>query len=310
MADYQEQFCNVLDYIDANLGGNLSVELLSQVAHLSKFHFHRQFSSHFGMGISAYIKQLRIRRASYQLAFRKTKVIEIALDNGYESSEAFSRAFKQNIGQSPTNFRKNPDWTPWHEKHQPLTKLRDRTKMTWHKLSAKVPKTEHFADRMPSNFEPTLRSFNMQCQNLNVEIIKFDEVKLAVMEHRGPPNQLKNTIRKFIEWRRENRLSPDKYRTFNLVYENYRLDLCTSIQSEVFNDNAVISKVIPAGRCAVTRHMGSDDTIDTTIRYLYLDWLNKNGEELRDFPLFFERIRFFPDVPEHEMVTDVYLPLT
>jgi AraC family transcriptional regulator len=33
------------------------------------------------------------------------------------------------------------------------------------------------------------------------------------------------------------------------------------------------------------------------------------GEALRDFPVFFQRVIFFPDVPEHEAVTDVFLPL-
>jgi AraC family transcriptional regulator len=71
----------------------------------------------------------------------------------------------------------------------------------------------------------------------------------------------------------------------------------------------VIAKLIPAGRCAVLRHVGSDDTLGQTIAYLYSEWLPQSGAELRDFPLFCERVEFFPDVPEHEAVTDVYLPL-
>jgi AraC family transcriptional regulator len=43
--------------------------------------------------------------------------------------------------------------------------------------------------------------------------------------------------------------------------------------------------------------------------YLYAEWLPNSGEELRDYPLYFQRIRFFPDVPEHEAVTDIFLPL-
>jgi len=75
------------------------------------------------------------------------------------------------------------------------------------------------------------------------------------------------------------------------------------------NDLGVVTKLIPGGRCAVVRHVGSDDNIGLVVSYLYSNWLNKTKEELRDFPLFFERINFFPEVPEHEMVTDVYLPL-
>lgn len=38
-------------------------------------------------------------------------------------------------------------------------------------------------------------------------------------------------------------------------------------------------------------------------------WLPQSGEAPRDFPLFLERLTCFPDVPEHEAVVDIYLPL-
>jgi AraC family transcriptional regulator len=46
------------------------------------------------------------------------------------------------------------------------------------------------------------------------------------------------------------------------------------------------------------------------VRFLYATWLPASGQEPREFPLYLQRIRFFPDVPEHEAVTDVFLPLT
>jgi DNA gyrase inhibitor GyrI len=46
-----------------------------------------------------------------------------------------------------------------------------------------------------------------------------------------------------------------------------------------------------------------------TLKYLYATWLPASGEELRDFPLYLQRVRFFPDVPEHEAIVDVFLPL-
>ena len=53
----------------------------------------------------------------------------------------------------------------------------------------------------------------------------------------------------------------------------------------------------------------SDDTLDQSVAYLYVEWLPASGEALRDAPLLFQRVRFYPDVPEHEAVTDVLLPL-
>lgn len=70
-----------------------------------------------------------------------------------------------------------------------------------------------------------------------------------------------------------------------------------------------MEKVIPAGRCAVARHIGSTDAIGATVHALYASWLPQSGEQLRDFPCFFHYIERMPDVAEHEQVTDVYLPL-
>jgi len=286
--DYRIKFHRVLDYIDTHLDENLDVEILSQVSYLSKYHFHRQFSALYGMGVSVYIKKLRFKRAAYQLAFRvDLKVIDIALSSGYESSEAFSRAFSNAVGQSPSSFRKEPNWFPWQESMKPLIELR-------HKIMK----------------EKSLE--------ISVKVVDFAETGVAVLEHKGAPETLGNTVREFIKWRKEVGLPPNKCRTFNLLYsdpnttapDDYRFDLCVSVKRDIeANSYGVVNKVISEGRCAVVRHVGSDDTIGGVIDYLYSQWLNENNEELRDFPLFFERVSFFPEVPENQMITDVYLPL-
>jgi AraC family transcriptional regulator len=71
----------------------------------------------------------------------------------------------------------------------------------------------------------------------------------------------------------------------------------------------VVEFLIPAGRCALLRHRGSDDQLGRSIMHLYASWLPTSGEELRDFPLFMQRLKFFPDVPDSEAQTDIYLPL-
>jgi AraC family transcriptional regulator len=59
----------------------------------------------------------------------------------------------------------------------------------------------------------------------------------------------------------------------------------------------------------VLRHIGSDDSFGEAARFLYAVWLPESGEEVRDYPLYCQRVAFFPDVPEHEAVTDLFLPL-
>lgn len=101
MTSNHDRYHRVFEYIDRHLDETLNVENLSQVACLSKFHFHRQFSALYGIGVGAYIKLVRLKRASYQLAFRDNqKIVEIAFMAGFESPEAFSRTFTQMMGKA------------------------------------------------------------------------------------------------------------------------------------------------------------------------------------------------------------------
>ena len=66
---YHARMQRVLSYIDEHLDDDLDVDLLSGVAAFSKYHFHRQFTSLFGISIHRYVQLLRLQRASYRLAF-------------------------------------------------------------------------------------------------------------------------------------------------------------------------------------------------------------------------------------------------
>jgi AraC family transcriptional regulator len=277
----------VLDHIDEHLDDDLDVERLSGVAAFSKFHFHRQFSELFGIAVHKYVKLVRLKRASYQLAFRaRERIIDIALASGYESHEAFARAFKKTIGQTPTEFREQPEWGPWHTTYQRLTELRSR-----------FMKTDHRRE--------------------DVKLVEFPSTRVAALEHHGPGAQIGDTVRIFIDWRRQNQLSPKVSATFNILYHDpngppgeYHLDICAATERGVpQNALGIVEKIIPGGRCAVLRLVGSDDGLGEAIHYLYSSWLPGSGEELRDFPLYLQRVKFFPDVPEHEQVLDIFLPV-
>ncbi|GEA12066.1 GyrI-like domain-containing protein [Alteromonas sp. KUL49] len=69
--------------------------------------------------------------------------------------------------------------------------------------------------------------------------------------------------------------------------ENFRFDLCCSVNDKVApNDFGIVNKTIPKGRCAVVRHIGSDESIGMAVRFLYSTWLINSDFEVRDFPFF------------------------
>jgi AraC family transcriptional regulator len=285
---YHARLQRVLRYIDGHLDEDLSLEVLSGIAAFSKFHFHRQFAELFGIGVHQYVQLVRSKRASYRLAFRDGQsILEIALDSGYEGPEAFSRAFKQRVGQTPSDFRRQADWTAWDAAHRPLA----RTRMTY---------------------------MNANYTDEQVRFVEFKETRVGVLEHCGDPVTIGDSIRRFIAWRKDMGLPPRLSATFNILHddpnrtppESFRLDLCAATEREIVpNEARVVAKTIPSGRCAVLRHVGSDDFLGAALHYLYADWLPRSGEEARDFPPFVQRLKFFPDVPEGEAVTDIFLPL-
>jgi AraC family transcriptional regulator len=285
---YVHRFQKTLEYIDTHLSDDLSLDRLSRIAAFSKHHFLRQFSELFGLGIYQYVQLNRLKRASYRLAFRQGQsVIDIALESGYDSPESFARAFKKSTGQTPTEFRRQPRWTSWQQTCGVLADLRKNHMKMTHRLS-------------------------------DVKIVDFDATHVGVLEHRGDPALIGNSITQFIAWRKHNHLHPTHSATFNILYGDpangdpaaFRLDLCASVERETDDEPyGVIRKTIPAGRCAVLRHIGSDDTLGQSISFLYKDWLPQSGEEPGDFPLFLQRVHFYPDVPETEMVLDLHLPL-
>lgn len=284
---YLSRFRRVLSHIDRHLEEPLELDGLSDIAAFSRFHFHRQFTELFGITVGKYILLSRMKRAAFKLAFREdVPIVEIALESGYGGQDAFSRAFKQLVGQTPADFKRKPQGTVWTDAFAPLGKARN--------LNREV----HMSPR--------------------IEIVNFPETHVAVLEHRGDPRLLAEPIRRFIGWRKSVGLVPRVSATFNIFYgdpettapEDFRLDLCASIQHEpTANTAGIVAKIIPGGRCAKLRHVGSDDGFGEAFAYLYGIWLPESGEEPRDFPPFCQRVSFFPDVPEHASVTDIFLPL-
>ncbi|MGC5703178.1 AraC family transcriptional regulator [Pseudomonas sp. NFXW11] len=281
-AAYTKRFNAVLAYIDGNLEGDLSVRTLSQVANFSAFHFHRQFTAFVGVPVSRYVQLMRLRGAAHRLvSLADYSVLDAALGAGFESPEAFSRAFRRAFGMSPSGFRKQPNWQVWNA----------------------VFAIPHFS-----------RSIIMQ-----VRIVDFADTRVAALEHYGPPGQVDESVRRFIDWRMQSGQSPvASSRSFGIPFNNpdttppeeFRFAICGEIHEAVAANEAGIRELqIAGGRYAVVRHVGSPDHIGESIYPIYRDWLPSSGEELRDQPLFFEYLSIYPQTPLEQWQTDIYVPL-
>jgi AraC family transcriptional regulator len=288
LRNYQARMQRVLDHVDQHLDGELDLETVSRVAAFSKFHFHRQFMATFGLSVHRYVQLARLKRASHRLAADAQSVTDIAMEAGYDAPDAFARAFRRRFGQSPSSFRKSPDWAPWLAAFGPLDNARSKL--------------------MPMTYTPD-----------DVMIRQAPPTPVAILEHRGDRATLGATIERFIAWRKAAGLSPETSPTFNIfrserIPENpadYSMDICVGTDRPIEpGDEVMKAGVIPGGRCAVLRVVHDTHNLEPAALYLYRDWLPASGEEARDFPIYCRRhFSFLPDAPAHEVVVELFLPL-
>ena len=96
---------DVMRYIREHIGEPLDRETLAAVAGFSVPHFHRVFTAHVGESAISYVRRLRLERAGRKLRMGAVDITEVALAAGYDSHSSFSKAFKQQYGLSPSEFR-------------------------------------------------------------------------------------------------------------------------------------------------------------------------------------------------------------
>lgn len=262
----------------------VQLQQLAAIAQCAPSHFQRLFSLHTGISVMRYRRLLTLDRAASQLAFRASSVLDIALEAGFQSSEAFTRAFQQFVGQSPRAFRQHPDWQAWQDAIIQLTNSRAS--------SAAVP-------------------------SYKVQLVSRPVTPVALLEHRGAPWQLGDSIRQFIAFRKQHRLPPSVSATYNLLYDDptqcedndYRFGLACSCAAVPSNEQGVRAATLAPGWYASVHIHGSDNNIEPAVRWLLQQWLPQQPLQLADQPLLLQRLRFFPDVPADQAECLLLLPL-
>lgn len=105
LIDYYERIQDVQKYVREHTDEALNREMLAAVAGFSVPHFHRIFTAHVGENIASYVRRVRLERAGRKLRMGAVDITEVALAAGYDTHAAFSKAFKQHFGLSPSEFR-------------------------------------------------------------------------------------------------------------------------------------------------------------------------------------------------------------
>ena len=102
-----KRFNNLINYIEENLCEEINYKKLSQILGVNEYTMQRIFLFVTNYTLGEYIRKRRLSMSALDLLEGKEKVIDIAIKYNYESSQAFSRAFKSMMGFLPSQIDDN-----------------------------------------------------------------------------------------------------------------------------------------------------------------------------------------------------------
>ena len=105
--DWVTSIHQAIQYIEEHLREELTIREIAQQAALSSFYFQKGFAMLCGMTVGDYIRQRRLSAAGLEVLTTDRKIIDIALEFGYDSPDSFTRAFARFHGLTPAALRKS-----------------------------------------------------------------------------------------------------------------------------------------------------------------------------------------------------------
>jgi AraC family transcriptional regulator len=275
---YRQRILRVQLFIQEHLGEELPLERLARVAHFSPYHFHRIFKGMVGEGVSEHVRRLRLESAAVALKTTGRPVTQIALDAGYGTHEAFTRAFRQMFGVSPSQFRtgQHPAYTP-----------KEVSTMTT---------------------DPAAHE---------VRIEQVPRRRLAFLRHVGPFRAVGPTFQRLGDWAGRHGLFRPDTLVLGICYDDpevtpadkLRVDCCVTVGDDVTPQGEVGVQTFEGGECAVMTHIGPYSQLGEAYRWLYGVWLPASGREPRHAPSFMVHYGGPKDTPPEQLRTDIHLPL-
>tara|TARA_B100000700_G_scaffold64032_1_gene70656 strand:+ start:534 stop:1397 length:864 start_codon:yes stop_codon:yes gene_type:complete len=283
----------VLDYLQTHHDRSISLTQLARIAGYSPCHFQRLCQQKFGLGPGKLNELIRLQRGYFLLSYRTwLPVTDVAFDSGYESPDSFSRAFKRVTGYTPTQFKaQQVTITP------PLQSYLHQ----WNEENSTMSATSQV-------------DFNAQ-----INVVSLPELKVCAFRHTGHPARLNGSIQRFIGWRREHKLPPDQYRTFNFLHNDpttvapaaFCFDLaCERPAKQVVLADDMRFDTIPAGRYASLKITGGEKVLEAAVNFITTDFIARHNEQAADFPVIVERLSFYPEVPYHRAQSHILLLLS
>ena len=108
MDEHIEAVQRMQDYIETHLDANITMADLANISRYSPWYSYRLFVDLLHMTPSVYIRRLRLSKSAIRLRDEKIRILDVALDSGFESVDGYQRAFYKEFGCNPYEYSMRP----------------------------------------------------------------------------------------------------------------------------------------------------------------------------------------------------------
>jgi AraC family transcriptional regulator len=304
--EYVGRVNRVMDYIRANLAGDLCLETLARVASFSPFHFHRVFKSIVGETLNDFIRRVRVGAAASRLLNNpRASITEIAVQCGYSSPSSFAREFRNAFGTSATEFRRGG--------RDAARKIRQVERKN------EQPQSKDEKDRaVGSPYTPTSSHERRTSMKFSVEVKQMPEWNVIYVRHIGAYNKIGEAFERVFTWAGARGLVRFPETKSLAVYHDspevtdpskLRSDACLTVPPGTKVDGEIGTMKVPGGLFAVA-HAEIDVTqFGEAWDKLVGEWMPKSGYQPDD-RMCYELYLNDPDThPEKKWIVDICEPI-
>jgi len=283
LSQYQQNLYKALTHIELNLDRKILLNEVAEEAHISPFHFHRIFKAMTGETVKTFVTRLKLERAAMQLKHSNTEIGQIAVQQGYENHESFSRAFKKFFNTTPQEYK---------------LAMQEQTRQRLLGYQTNTEKKPHLS--------------------LDSPLIKqLPELHVAYIRHTGAYDKVGKAFQKLVLWAATHLALKLKPTTLGIVHDNpdlteeekIRFDACVLLSKAIKPTNEIGYKVLKSSKYAVFRYHGPYDGFYEVYDYIYNVCVFEKNWELGDQPALEWYVKSPPFYKPEQYVTDFFLPL-
>ena len=258
MSYYLERIQRGVDYIETRLDEDVELANVAKIAGISQWHFQRIFKALTGETLKTYVRSRRLAASLGRLLETDLRVLDIAVLAGFESQEAFARAFKKAFGLTPQKYRALRDKSLFLKK----PRFDREYLMQINRNQSLAPEIYEQKRLLLVGLRTLFYSVDSEKNNLGEQLPPLWGTFLARLTE--IPNTVPGNCYGVVRQEREG---------------SERLEYHAAIEvTEVARlPENMVSLEVPAGTYARFEHRGLAQQVDHTVSYAYGTWLPQSG---------------------------------